>query len=66
MTTLAIDQYGNHHKIKGVYPRKELLELFGVKSCKKMYRDTIEGETVHVGYIISGLWIELFKLENWR
>lgn len=59
---IAIDQYGQMHKIEGKHTRKELMELFGSCSAQKMYIDTKEGESKHVGYIIKGLWLTVFDL----
>jgi len=60
---IAIDQYGQFHEIEGKYPRKELMDLFGVKSAQKIYGDNKEGNADHRGYVISGLWLILYKLE---
>lgn len=57
---IALDQYGHAHKIPGKHPRKELMELMGCKHAAKMYRDKLNGSTVHTGYVISGLWLELY------
>lgn len=62
---LAIDQYGQHYTIKK-HPRKELLEHFGATHADKMYCDTKDGKTKHVGYIISGLWLEVYSVNEWR
>ena len=61
---MGIDQYGQTYHGLG-HPRKDLLKLFGHKHADKMYQDTKEG-TKHVGYIIAGLWIELFEVTPWR
>ena len=57
---IAIDQYGMPHRIKGVHPRKELMEAFDCKHAEKMYVDKSDGTTVHVGYIINGFWLALY------
>ena len=56
---IALDQYGHAHKIKGIHPRKELMELLGCKHVSKMYQDTRK-DTFHTGYVIAGLWLTLF------
>ena len=61
---IAQDQYGQIHRIKGKHPRKELLNLFGVTGAQKMYVDDVHGNTKHIGYIINGLWLHLFKLDE--
>ncbi len=58
---IAFDQYGNDFSIKK-HPRKELLEYFGCKHADKMWIDTSDGKRQHVGYVISGHWLEVFKL----
>ncbi len=64
MFTMGIDQYGTHYDDLGKYPRKELQKRIGVQHIEKMYVDRITtGEQVHTGYIISGLWITLYKVE---
>jgi len=63
--TMAIDQYGNHFADLGKHPRKELLSRLGRKRADKMYRDTTDGTAVHVGYIIAGLWLELYHVKRW-
>ena len=63
--TLAIDQYGNTFHDLGKYPRKALLERLGRTRAKKMYVDTVNGESRHVGYIISGLWLRLYSVSEW-
>jgi hypothetical protein len=64
MYHMGIDQYGEtYHGL--TCPRKDLLNLFGLKHADKMYRDTEKGPR-HVGYVIAGRWIELFKVSPWR
>lgn len=61
---IAIDQYGHNYKIDK-YPRKELTEYLGVKHAEKMYRDTKDGAK-HTGYVISGLWLSVYKISEWK
>lgn len=65
MFTMGIDQYGQHYDSLGQYPRKALLEQLHCKHADKMYVDTKSGETKHIGYIISGLWIRIFNVSEW-
>ena len=60
---MGIDQYGNHYDDLGKYPRKALLEQLGYKNASKMYVDKKDGSSVHIGYIIGGNWITLYKVE---
>jgi len=62
---LGIDQNGQHYIIKK-YPRKELLNKLGRKHANKMFCDTKSGKTKHKGYIIAGLWIEVFTVCEWK
>jgi len=64
--TMGIDQYGNTYHGLGKYPRKALLERLGRSHADKMYVDKKDGSTVHIGYIISGLWIRLYSVQEWK
>ena len=61
--TMGIDQYGETYHGLGRYPRKALLERFGLSSAKKMYRDP---DARHVGYILRDRWIELYSVREWK
>lgn len=63
---MGIDQYGQTYHALGKHPRKALLEKLGYKHAQKMYIDKKDGSTKHVGYIIGGLWIDLFTVEPWE
>jgi hypothetical protein len=64
MKYMGIDQYGQtYHGL--THPRKDLMERIGVQHATKMYRDIPNGY-VQVGYIIGGLWIEIFEVKPWR
>ena len=59
---MAIDQYGDtYHGLE--YPRKDLLAKLGRQHASKMYVDMKDGTTKHVGYVIAGLWLRLYKVE---
>jgi hypothetical protein len=60
---IAIDQYGDKVFIDK-YPRKELLEKRGIKHIAKMYCDTKDGQTKHIGYILQGSWYRVYGLEG--
>jgi len=62
---LGIDQYGNHYTIKE-HPRKELVEQIGIQHVDKMFVDTKEGESKHVGYVIGGHWVEILEVHDWK
>ena len=63
---MAIDQHGEHWHDLGANPRKALLERLGRKSARKMYVDTKSGKVKHVGYIIAGLWLHIYRISEWR
>jgi hypothetical protein len=63
---IAIDQYGQTYKLKTNHPRKELLELFGRATAAKMYIDTKGGETKHTGYVISGHWLSVYQIHEFK
>jgi hypothetical protein len=62
MFTMGRDQYGQYYHDLGRHPRKELMHRIGRSSAKKMYQDSKDGSTKHVGYIIGGLWISLYTV----
>lgn len=59
---MAIDQYGQtYHGL--VKPRRDLLSRLGRKRASRMFRDTKDGRAVHVGWIIGGLWLEVYEVK---
>lgn len=62
---LGVDQYGQKYKLDK-HPRKELLEKLYKKHADIMYCDTKEGQTKQVGYIIGGLWINVYEVHEWN
>lgn len=67
MKLAAVDQYGNCIFVDADKPRQSLAEAYGVasSSLEKIYVDTKNGETKHVGYSVNGLWFTLYKLTEW-
>lgn len=62
---MAIDQYGQtHHLGFTKHPRKALLEKFGRKRAAKMFVDKNDKSYVHIGYVIAGLWLTLYKVQR--
>lgn len=60
---IAIDQYGTTYQMGNIkYPRKWLLDYFDRQSANKMFVDTKEGKTKHIGWIISGMWLRVFRV----
>ena len=62
---IGIDQYGQRYEINK-FPRKELLQQLYRKHANKMYCDTKDGKVKHIGYIIAGLWISIFRVYEWK
>ena len=63
---LAVDQYNQKHLLKTKFPRKELLEIFGATSASKIYQDDKSGQSYHIGYLIQGMWLTLYKVSEFR
>ena len=63
---LAIDQYNQTYLLKTKFPRKELLEIFCASKAQKIYRDDKNNKCRQVGYYIKGLWLNIYKLENFK
>ena len=61
MKYLGLDQYGQHYLIRE-HPRKELPEKLGRQHAAKMYLD-VSGRARHCGYVIAGLWIDVFAVQ---
>jgi len=65
MWIMGIDQYGTEFHDLGEYPRKSLLNRLGRKRAEKMYVDDADSNPKHIGYIIAGHWIRLYRVEEW-
>jgi len=64
MKYMGVDQYGQtYHGL--THPRKDLIDKIGGGAVSKMYRNTENGAE-HIGYVIGGLWIEIFEVKPWR
>ena len=62
---MGVDQYGQtYHGL--VHPRKDLLERLDRKHADKMYCDLVSGGGRHKGYVIAGLWIDVFEVIPWK
>jgi hypothetical protein len=59
---MAIDQYGQTHHNLGPHPRKALLAKLGRTRAAKMYVDKKAGGSVHIGWIIGGLWLTVYQV----
>lgn len=63
---IAEDQFGQTYHIGNNPPRKWLLSHLGRQHADKMYCDTKDGKTKHVGYIIGGLWLSIYRVCEWK
>jgi len=63
---MAIDQHGQTYHIGDNPPRKWLLGALGRKHAEKMYCDYRgEGKSRHIGYVIAGLWLRIYRVCDW-
>lgn len=58
---IGVDQYGQVFCL-GQHPRKDLMEQLGRSHVQKMYCDLKDGGSRQTGYVISGLWIRVYRL----
>lgn len=65
-THMAIDQRGTTYHDLGPHPRAELLRRLHRKSAHKMYVDRKSGGSKHIGYVIAGLWLRVYKVQDWE
>ena len=64
---MAQDQYGNTFHIGNSPPRKWLLNYLGRKHADKMYMDdSSTGQPRHIGYIIGGHWLLIYKVFRFK
>jgi len=58
---MAIDQYGQHYD--GLtHPRKDLCNRLYNQHVEKMFCDGEDGQAYHTGYIIGGLWLNVYEV----
>ena len=63
MKYIAINQHGHtYHGLE--HPRKDLLERLGRKHANRMYVGSESGEVKHIGYVIRGEWLTVYKVER--
>ena len=58
---IAFDQYGQPIWIKA-HPRKELMETCDLRHASKMYIDTKDKVTHHVGYVVGCRWFNVYQI----
>lgn len=62
---MAQDQYGTcYHGLK--HPRKDLMSRIGCQHAQRMFVDGKDGQAYHCGYVIKGLWLNVYKVEPLR
>ena len=62
---MAVGQDGNiFHGLR--HPRKDLMDLFGVRHASKMYEETASGKSQHVGYVVGGRWISVYRVTPFK
>ena len=47
------------------FPRKELLEKTGYSKADKMFVDDKDGNAKHIGYVIGGVWYQIYEIHEW-
>jgi hypothetical protein len=63
---IAIDQYGDTIKLTNTkHPKKQLMKKLNVGYASKMYTDTKNNKTKHIGYIINNRWYQIYKIYEW-
>jgi hypothetical protein len=55
---LYLDQYGQKYFCNKVSDLKNVHYLNG--KIRRMYTDTKDGKTIHVGYVVGLLWLKAF------
>ena len=65
-SVMGVDECGRFYHDLGDHSRKELMERLGTKSCRKMFVDTKDGVTKHVGYVVGRRWIRLYYVTEWE
>jgi hypothetical protein len=64
---MARNQYGETiHLPHCTHPRKALLAHLGRQHASKMYCDTLTGESKHIGYVIAGQWLTIYRVNEWE
>jgi len=58
---MAIDQYGQtYHGLE--HPRKDLMNKLCCQHADRVYVDSADGKTYHVGYVIAGRWLNVYEV----
>lgn len=60
-TLLYIDQYGEMYTAKTIKELKSKVSYSKSPRVAKMYKDTKEGDGMHVGYVIGNKWLTAYE-----
>ena len=65
---MAIGHFGTtiHMNNPDKPPRKQLLDKLGATHATKMYVDSSDGKTHHVGYIVNNEWFTIYEVHGWE
>ncbi len=63
---IAINSHGHVYWIGKNPPRKWLLDYFGRQHSTMIYNQIGMNEIKHVGYIIAGEWLTIYRVESWK
>ncbi len=65
---MAVGNRGNtiHLTDSEKHPRGQLLEKLGATHADKMYVDTEDGFSKHIGYIVWGEWFTVYEVHGWE
>lgn len=63
---IGIDQYDRVYHELGSKPRKELCRQLHTKTASKIYIDNTDGVSKHVGWVVGGRWVSLYRIKAWE
>lgn len=63
---VAQDQHGNTYYIGDNPPRRWLLNYFGRQYAVRIIREQTGSKAQHVGYIIAGFWLMIYRVCAWK
>lgn len=63
---IAINGRGHIYQIGKNPPRKRLLNYFGKQHAEMVYVQTGFEKVKHVGYIIAGEWLAIYRIQSWK
>ena len=66
---IAIGNQGTIHRLTDVHksPRQQLLEKCERQRADKIYEDDrTTGDSYHTGYIVGGVWYNVYEVHQWK